>query len=286
MKTQKNGKEQIMKNSKFVWFLLGVVVFLLMGAFTRDWTESTPTDNTVANQIDDYNRYLRVDASDRLKEMIYGFTAGENSGNPGFKELIFKQQSGAAGTTNADEITWYSIDDGSNCGLYVIQEDGYTKQILKKVGSDINFVIETADIPADVIDSVHYAALSIDAEHLAADVIDETIIADDGIDSEHYNDGSIDAVHIANIDPDSYAAEESVTFANGLIIKMDTDSVATGATISFDSAFPNAIVSVVPALTVTSTTLSVNVENITTGGFDVFHNSGGSTIVQWIAIGY
>lgn len=126
-----------------------------MANFTRDWNEATVADTAQASTLGAVDRANQVDLSDRLKEMIYGFTAGENDGKPGIKELIFKQQAGAPGTPNADEITLYSIDDGSNAGLYAIQEDGYTKQLLKKVGSDINFVIEAADLPANVVTETH-----------------------------------------------------------------------------------------------------------------------------------
>jgi len=112
-----------------------------MATFSRDWNESVPTDNTFAVDIDDYNRYLRVDVSDRLKAMIYGFTAGENDGKPGFKKLTFKQQDSAPSSPNADEIVLYAID--SNCGLYAKNEDGYIKQILKKSGSSL--ILNLAD---------------------------------------------------------------------------------------------------------------------------------------------
>lgn len=121
-------------------------------AFTTDWDEATPTDATVANLIDDYYRTMRVDVSDRLKTLIYGFIAGENDGKPGCKNLIFKQQASAPSTPNADELAIYALDDGTNCGLYVKNEDGYTKQILKKVGTDIQLNLEAADITADSID--------------------------------------------------------------------------------------------------------------------------------------
>lgn len=48
-------------------------------AFTRDWDESTPTDLTYARDIDNYMRNVREDLSDRLKAMVYGLTAGENT---------------------------------------------------------------------------------------------------------------------------------------------------------------------------------------------------------------
>lgn len=117
-----------------------------MATFTRDWDEATPTDDNFAYEIDDYNRYLRVDTSDRLKAMIYGFTAGENDGVQGFKTLVFKQQAAAPATPAADIITFYCIDDGANAGIYAIQEDGYTKQVLKKVGSTLALNVAEAEI--------------------------------------------------------------------------------------------------------------------------------------------
>lgn len=123
-----------------------------MASFTRDWDEANPTDNNYAYEIDEYNRYLRVDCSDRLKDMVYGFTAGENDGLPGFKKLTVKQQSAAAGTPNADEIVLYSIDDGTNCGLYGKNEDGYAKQILKKSGTSLILNVEAGDYTANSID--------------------------------------------------------------------------------------------------------------------------------------
>ena len=123
-----------------------------MASFTRNWDEANPTDNTYAYEIDEYNRYLRVDCSDRLKAMIYGFTAGENDGLPGFKKLTFKQQSSAAATPNTDEIVLYSIDDGTNCGLYGKNEDGYAKQVLKKSGTSLILNCEAGDYTANSID--------------------------------------------------------------------------------------------------------------------------------------
>ena len=46
--------------------------------------------------------------------------------------------------------------------------------------------VDASDIiAADVIDSVHYAAASIDTEHIAADQITSALIADDAVGSEH-----------------------------------------------------------------------------------------------------
>jgi len=119
-----------------------------MASFTRDWDETSPLGSADANTIDDIIRNNEVDLSDRLKSLIYGFIAGENDGKPGIKNAIFKQQASAPSTPNPDEISLYALDDGSNCGLMAKNEDGYTKQILKKVGGDLLF-----DVTDEVDDS-------------------------------------------------------------------------------------------------------------------------------------
>ena len=88
------------------------------------------------------------------------------------------------------------------------------------------------------------------------------------------------------ISPAIYADEESVTLPNGLIIKMNVTACATGATITFGVAFPNGIKSVNATLEESSNTLSVNIDEISTASFKVYHGSGGTTPVHWIAIGY
>ncbi|NVM22102.1 MAG: hypothetical protein HWN68_10030 [Desulfobacterales bacterium] len=123
-----------------------------MASFTRDWDEGNPTDETYAYEIDEYNRYLRVDCSDRLKVMIYGFTAGENDGLPGLKKATFKQQTSAPSTPNTDEIEIYALDDGTACGLSAKNENGYTKQILKKSGTSLILNCEAGDYTANSID--------------------------------------------------------------------------------------------------------------------------------------
>lgn len=107
-----------------------------MASFTRDWQESLPNGSSYANQLDTFITQFRTDISDRIKAMIYGFTAGENDGYPGFKQLEFKQQSSAASTPQADEIVLYALGDGSNCGLYAKEENGNAAEFLKYDGSN------------------------------------------------------------------------------------------------------------------------------------------------------
>ena len=126
-----------------------------------------------------------------------------------------------------------------------------------------------ARIANDAIDSIHYAAGSVDLEHmsvnsidsdqyvdgsidtahLAADSVDGTKIADDAINSEHYTDGSIDVAHMSvnSIDSDQYVdasideahiANDAVNFATHL--KAGTD----GELITWDASGDPAAVAV------------------------------------------
>lgn len=178
--------------------------------------------------------------------------------------------------------------------------------------------VDLEHMSANSIDSDQYVDGSIDAVHLAADVIDETKIADNGIDSEHYNDDSIDPAHLAddftfdtfplspsaapdadyelankkyvddqitaNQDP-AYSGGQSHTFNGGLITKMGrATSITTGTTITFGTAFPTAIISVVTNIINPSGNSSAT--SVSTTGFDLYHNGGGTKSVYWIAIGH
>lgn len=276
-------------------------------AFTRDWDESNPTDETRAYEIDDYNRYLRVDVSDRLKDMIYGFTAGENDGTQGFKELTFLQQSSAAGTPNADEIVVYSIDDGSACGLYAKNEDGYVKQILKKSGTSLILNVEAGDYAADSIDEDDIE-LDNDSYLLATDAAgtgtvnlikagtndlctlpDSAEMAssaapteDEGIANKKYVDDQDSTDHPA------YSGGESHTDGSGMITKMGYVAIgATSGTITFGSAFPTDVVGLSTTIkNATATLNSVTITDFTTADIDWTVNDAGMTGFYWIAIGY
>ena len=121
-----------------------------MADFSETWDSNNPSDSSNANQIDDFINSTRSMVEERLQDMVYGFTAGEDTDAPGFKKITVKQQASAAGSPNADEVVLYSIDDGTACGLYAKNEDGYATQILKKIGS--TFTIPSGAYGADTID--------------------------------------------------------------------------------------------------------------------------------------
>lgn len=126
-------------------------------AFTRNWDESQPTDTTQAVDIDDYNRYLRVDCSDRLKNMIYGFIAGENTLAQHFQYIQFYEQSSAPSTPAAGFGRVYCKAVSGKCELFWKDEDG--DEIQLTTGGKWNGAVLLAE--------------SIPAGSYAADAIDE-----------------------------------------------------------------------------------------------------------------
>ena len=283
-----------------------------MASFTRDWIESTPTDDTVAVDIDDYIRGLRVDVSDRIKEMVYGFTNGENDGYPGIKELIFKQQSAAPGTPNANEITLYCIDDGSDAGLYAIQEDGYAKQILKKSGTALLLNVAAADGVCMLTGDQTIAG----AKTFSGSIIAAALTASANLDIGSYQMKALkfesdqatgtapltvaSTTKVTNLNADkvdgydvaAYDGGESYTFPGGLILKMGETAVdgVSSTTVTFATAFPTTCVRVVACggYAAGETQLGINVSGESQTGFTAYYyGDGGARItpIKWIAVG-
>jgi hypothetical protein len=203
---------------------------------------------------------------DRLAGFLYGFATGETAEAPGIIEAIFKQQSAAPTTVNADEIRLYALDDGANCGLFAKSEDGYTKQILKKIGTDLQLALENADVTADMIIDTkirlrnNYALRGRNAANSAdvniikvnASDVPEILVgavlsastapaSDPAIANKKYVDDQDATDHPA------YTGGESHTDGSGLIIKAGIVSTNgwTAVPITFGSAFPNAVISFV-----------------------------------------
>ena len=82
----------------------------------------------------------------------------------------------------------------------------------------------------------------------------------------------------------AYAGGESATFPSGLIIKGNTTtSVTSGDTISFGTAFPNALLSVIAT---SNQETQTGITSSNTSGFVFRHGAGGAQTAYWMAIGY
>ena len=277
-----------------------------MASFTRDWDESNPTDATYAYEIDEYNRYLRVDCSDRLKAMVYGFTAGENDGLPGFKKLTIKQQSTAAATPNADEIVLYSIDDGANCGLYAKNEDGYTKQILKKSGTSLLLNVEDTDIAGTLTfadnttfttglttagitatGDIDIGSYELKAQTLESDVATGTAPMTIASTTKVTN---LNADKVDGYDVAAYSGGESGTIAGGIILKQGRSAYSgSDLTVTFGTAFPTACKRVIVCAQDSAWSTNYTPKIIGTPSTTSFVVSLGNATglnIEWIAMGY
>jgi hypothetical protein len=271
-------------------------------AFTRDWNEATPLGSADANTLDDIIRNGEVDISDRLKNMIYGFIAGENTLNQHFQYLQFYEQSSVS-KPSAGYGRVYCKAVSGKCELFWQDED--ENEIQLTTGGKWNgAVLSAGGIPAgsfaaDAIDSDDITDGAIDSAHLAADVVDGTKMADDAVDSEHYTDGSVDPVHIANLTPDDYAGDgdgdsrQSVTFANGLIMKFGEEVVAANTTdeVTYAAAFTNGFMCAVASYKSSAAALheAPHVQaksGSETSVLEVTNSAPTQQTVFWMAIGY
>jgi hypothetical protein len=289
-------------------------------SFTRDWDESTPTNADYAHELDDFNRNLRVDVSDRLKALFYGFTAGENSSEVHCKYLQFKNQSSVA-LPSAGYGRAYTKSAGGVSELHYQGDDGNEKQITN--GGQLNIV--SADIPADTVDDTHIevrndqylvasdAAGTGDVPLIKANTSDEPTLpdgarlatsaapdADAEIANKKYVDDHATMVPAVTGAGAGYAGEESVTFPNGMILKSGHSATPTGdqdgsgvdtVAITFGAPFPHGLLAVTASLRENTGTICTCIIAASASGFTFGYREAKSLSqtmagFDWIAIGY
>lgn len=92
-------------------------------AFTRNWSEGTPSGTEEAKLADDYIRYLKVNISDRLKNMIYGFITGENTLSQHFQYIQFYEQASISQpSAGYGRLGCKAV--GGKCEMFWHDEDG------------------------------------------------------------------------------------------------------------------------------------------------------------------
>lgn len=102
-------------------------------------------------------------------------------------------------------------------------------------------------------------------------------------------DGTLKTSAVAEtFTPSAYAAEQSMTLPNGLVVKFGTDQINNGARFQWGSSFNNALMSVI-VTPVTATYYIAVVDNspaADVGGFTLITNAPNGNYFNWIAIGY
>lgn len=98
-----------------------------------------------------------------------------------------------------------------------------------------------------------------------------------------------DAAPAAQMTPTTYAGGESVTLANGLVIKGGiTASVSAGGTLetTFGAAFGTALLSVVVTPVSSSHNYALSISASSTSAFTIKNNAQTNATAYWIALGY
>jgi len=284
-----------------------------MATFTRDWSEAAPAGTDAASVGDDEIRYLKVEVSDRLKALVYGFIAGENDGVPGCKNLAFKVREDNP-TVATSTIVLYSKDVSDEAHLYMKDESNDVRQVSKAAGL-LNII--AGDYAADSIDEDDIQLANnapLEAKNAAgddvlklikADASDDIILGDStkGHDvrlSDATATGDND-LHLADkkyVDDNStmvpavtgagtgYAGEESVTLPNGLIIKSGYIAYsASTTTVTFGTAF-SAVISAQAATKASTGNYDVPlIKTLNTTTLEIYDDQTPAGY-YWIAIGW
>lgn len=302
--------------------LCGYVGFFYLGDYkmadhTREWEEQHPDGTEAVSLGDDRIVNLKVDLGERLEDLLYGFNKDDGTGDeatPGIKVLNFKEQESIE-LPSADQINVAAkegADGDDKAQLWAEDEDGNERQLTKTSGSALRLNVKAGDYAADSVDeddirlannsyltgrnqagngdiNVIKVNTSNEIELGAVTKLPNTSkLATSGaptanaqIANKKYVDDQIAAIQ----DP-SYSGGESHTFDGGLIIKMGSGSYADGTTITFETPFPNAIISAhFTGVNTGSGCFNLN-SNPTKANIVVRQDVGGSVTIHWIAIGY
>lgn len=283
-----------------------------MANYNELWDADNPSDSTNANEIDDYENNLRSMIAERIQDLIYGFTSGEDTDAPGFKLLRMKQASDP--TTPADMVDLYCKDVGGNNEAHWDDEAGNGpaqltaagniggtnlellagKDLLGSSTSDITIntnkftvagatgntlVAGTLDVQGN-IDPTTYETTNggfLDEDNMASDAADKVA-------SQQSIKAYVDADHPA------YSGGESHADGSGLIIKTGVATVNTSGdtTITYGTAFPTATISVVVSFGEATGAGhdSPTAKTLQAASFVVDNPSNTLTTVNWIAIGH
>lgn len=121
-------------------------------AYTRDWDETAPVDHTKFKVQPSHVRDFKIDVSDRIKNLISGFTAGET--DEGFKKVPYLVQ-GTAPSSASNMMIGFGSDVAAKCELFLIDEDGHVIQVTSagKVRAGIlgTKILDEAAIASDKI---------------------------------------------------------------------------------------------------------------------------------------
>jgi len=96
-------------------------------AYTRDWSEATPTNDNYGYEIDNFIVGVRVDVAERLEGMFEGFNTGET--DVGINIGLFREQASIDTPAENKIALAAKASDDSKCELFWKDEDGDERQL-------------------------------------------------------------------------------------------------------------------------------------------------------------
>jgi len=114
-------------------------------AYTADWSNTIIVDHTKLNEVAAGMRATRLAVSERLTNLIYGFTAGETQTNEGVKNLPFVVQASDPGAT-VDKVKAYAKDISAKAELHLQDEDGNVVIVTRAGKIAIDSVFRSSDL--------------------------------------------------------------------------------------------------------------------------------------------
>jgi len=118
---------------------------------TRDWDESAPIDHTLNREWPAKGRALKVDISDRLKDIVNGFIAGES--DVGVKTVPFIDQ-GSNPATLSNRFQLFGKAVAGKTELHLKDEDGNVQQVTS--GGKVTAAAVAASSVADLANIMNF----------------------------------------------------------------------------------------------------------------------------------
>lgn len=273
------------------WFG-GVVGTVLLG-WTYTFDTATPLGSDAPSVIDDRIREVKAAVQERENLDHYWPLSGSevSDANGGYHRKVTLISSIAKPSFIANAGFIYMKDFASTGELCWTDEDSNEVQFSS---NGHIYIQDDATIDANSFNEADYATGSVpsrvilDGTILTADIHDGAILTAD------INDGTIAEADLSaavtakfSFTPATYTGGESVTFPNGLILKMGY-AAGSNPTVTFGVAFPTAIVSITATVKDQTSTNNqgANIENVSLASFDMDNTESGTDGFYWMAIGY
>lgn len=289
-----------MKHIERLAIWLCILTFFVAG-FTDTLNISTPAGSDDPREADDRMREIKAAFVQRLDADHYFYpsaTSTYDGVDTGKHRFVTFREPNDLTSMAADESALFSKDVSAVTELHWIDESDQVLQITNQGLLNIN----SSDLLGTLANDTYFNGIN-QAGNGTVELIKATTsntaevpngiaqptsaapTADAQLANKKYVDDNSGS---ANWTPTAYAGEESITFPNGFIMKLGSEAVnaLTTETITFSSAFPNAIVSASATYGSLENVSGPEVPSRQVSSIDVRNNSSNGATIVWQAWGY